>query len=60
MLEANPEGLLSKIGGRVDQNVLTVVLEQNRCTEPFIARVIRQTSAALAAYRRNADRRAGA
>src|SRR5262249_15291665 len=49
LLEPNSEGLLSEIGGRINQDVVSAVLNQNRCAETLVSGVLRQTGRTLAA-----------
>ena len=60
LFQADAEGLLAEIGRRINQQAMAIMFDEHRRAQPLVARVIRQTSLALAADRRHANRRARA
>jgi len=49
VLDAVCQALLPEIGGRVDQDMVSLVLNQNRRPEPFIPEIVGEADFTIAA-----------
>src|SRR5262249_41110095 len=59
-IQAGTQGLLAKVGSRVDDHVLAIAGKQHGRAQALVARIRRATNAARATERRDAHRRSGA
>src|SRR5262249_21996067 len=51
LLEADPQGLLAKIGGSIYQDIVASMLDQHRRAQSFVPEILGQTGLAVAADR---------